>query len=43
MKPIVEHTPPLIFRQYICYVVYISVYVCANELSLDQRGNEYAV
>ena len=23
---------------YICYVVYISVYVCANELSLDQRA-----
>ena len=21
-----------------CYVVYISVYVCANELSLDQRA-----
>ena len=23
---------------YICYLVYNSVYVCANELSLDQRA-----
>ena len=23
---------------YTCYVVYIRVYVCANELSLDQRA-----